>query len=371
MIENHTSQGSYSRKIIIALGFTTMISFFLYLPALWSFFTKSDAIAVNFYSYGDAFENATFYEFTKETGITVNVKVFESNEELLAQFEINGGSSYDVASPSDYMVEILHEKGLIQEINTSLLTNYTQLDNRLLNRNFDPGNKYSVPYEWSYFGLGYDKRFFGETLPVESWAMIFSDKLPGMERNFKICIPDDPRELILLSSLYLYKEARNFTPKRLVEIKNLLIKQETWTESYIQESLNKYFIASGIVPLIVIQSGSMAELIKTNDNFGFIVPKEGTLISVENLVIPKGSKKSVAAHKLIDYILSEKVLLDAYGKCGYFPSNKHALHEIEKQAPPEKSLIPKDSLFSQLHPFHNEIGLRYISDLWLKVQTAQ
>ena len=60
MIENHTSQGSYSRKIIIALGFTTMISFFLYLPALWSFFTKSDAIAVNFYSYGDAFENATF-----------------------------------------------------------------------------------------------------------------------------------------------------------------------------------------------------------------------------------------------------------------------------------------------------------------------
>src|SRR5690606_27476 len=89
----------------------------------------------------------TVANFEEACGVTVNYDVYESNESMLARLR-QGNPGYDIAVPTDYTVAIMAAEGLLQPLNHDNIPNLVHLNEELLDEPYDPGNQYSVPYQW-------------------------------------------------------------------------------------------------------------------------------------------------------------------------------------------------------------------------------
>jgi|SaaInlStandDraft_4_1057021.scaffolds.fasta_scaffold09698_3 spermidine/putrescine transport system substrate-binding protein len=355
-------------KLVISLFFVVVVAFCLYAPRIYNYFYKDDK-EISIYTFMDVISPKIFKEFEKETGIRVRVSYIENNEELFAKFKISRGEGYDLITPSDFMVELLKKQNLLQKINVEKLSNFGNIDKRLLGHYFDSQNEYSVPSAWAPYGIGFNKKVIPS---VVSWMNAFyqdSEIVKKWGSSYKICMSDDAGEATIISSIYLFGKIRNLTKLQLKEIEQLLIQQKKHVERYTISSL-KYFLYSDIVPLVITLSAAMKGVMDQSDEFDFIIPKKGSIVTIENLVIPAASKKTDLAHKLIDFILSKKAQLISFDDYGYNPSNRKAYSGIDKKFRKNKSFFPSDKMFKKLHVIPNEPSPKELEKLWLAVKSS-
>jgi len=129
--------------------------------------TQSQSTELNLYAWSEYIPQALLDGFTEETGVKVNYDTYSSNEELLAKLQA-GASGYDVIIPSDYTVTIMAKQDLLEELDLTKIPNYANISDEFKNRDFDPGNKHSIPYQWGTVGLAIDRDKV--TQPISKWA---------------------------------------------------------------------------------------------------------------------------------------------------------------------------------------------------------
>jgi len=289
---------------VIVLFFMWIIGLFLYAPYIYDyFFYRNDVLTI--YLSRETIADETFQEFEEKTGIRVRIAYFGTNEELFAKLKINRGVGYDLIVPSDYMVELLVKEGLFQPIDHSKIATYKQLDSRLLNKYFDPGNRYTVPISWIPYGIAYNRNIINLDDRTVSWDIIFKKDALKKLGDYKISMLNDAREVIFLGAIYLFGKTRNLTRQQLDKIADLLIKQREIVECY-TETGAKYLLFSNVIPIAVLPAARLKE-IGDFDRFGFIIPKEGSIIDTINIGISVSSKKAGLAHKLIEFLTSKAV----------------------------------------------------------------
>ncbi|MBL4587940.1 extracellular solute-binding protein [Candidatus Babeliales bacterium] len=362
MNKNHTK----FEKFGVFFFYFSLISMFLALPHL---FEKKQGLTV--YTYANLIPYEVFHDFEKKTGIPVRVKLFSSNEEMFAKIKIDKSSQYDLIVPADYMVEILHEEGLLHEINTDLITNLGSINHHLLNKSFDLKNKYSLPLVYILYGLGYNKSIFGEKLSHNSWEMVFNVPHKNNKRpDYFISMLDDGREAFFLASLYLYGKVNGLSKKEIEAVKAVLIKQWDWVENYANAN-QPFYLQSGLVPIIVVTNDIMANLLRNYDNeYGFSIPEEGSIMSIENLVVSKTCKNINKVHALIDHILSEGSARQIVLKYGLYPSNVTVFEKIKKGEFGKSIPIVSDADMNKAHLLDNSISIETYSKMWLQVKSS-
>lgn len=347
--------------------------FFLYLPNAIRFFSEEKSI--NVYMFTEFISPTALRDFEKETGIKVYVQYYESNEELYAKLKINEGVGYDLITPSDYMVDILRRDGLLQKTNHKELTNFEELDARLLHRYFDKENEYSIPLTWSIYGIIYDKLLIKDKNFDVGFDFIFKNpedllRMKLVNKLYKICMFDDPREVFLLTALYLFGKVKDLPEKDWVAIESLLVDQKQWVECYTNFGL-RYFLEGNIVACAVMSSRYVLRILDANnDRFNFIIPSKGSIMVIENFAIPVHSKKAVWAHKFIDFMISRKCNTLHFNEYGGNPVNKLSYQDVDKQKANEIQFFPNDELFNKLYLIHNELPVKKIEEMWLRVKTA-
>ena len=149
---------------------------------------KEEGNVVNVYNWGEYIDESIFDDFEAETGITVNYNTFSSNEMLYSSIK-SGGSSYDVIIPSDYMVARMISEDLLLELDFSQIPNMSNMDPQYINREYDPQQKYSVPYMWGTTGIIYNTTMVDKA--PTSWMDLFTTDMRG-----QVLIFDNPRDCI-------------------------------------------------------------------------------------------------------------------------------------------------------------------------------
>ncbi len=354
------------RAVVVGFYFTILISF-LYFPRVFEYFSAEKSI--NVYAFTEFISHEAIEEFEKNTGIKVRVQYFEFNEELYAKFKINQGEGYDLITPSDYMVELMRKDGMLQNIDLSKLSNFKEIDPRLLNKYFDPENRFSVPLCWLVYGIVYDKSIKGVNFKGTNLGMLFRDPWDSVisdqfSKYYKICMVQDPRDMIFLAAIYLFDRTNNLSQDELLKIQNLLSKQKNWVESYTDVSI-PYFLASGIANVAIMTSHRMKKLAEESDKFIFEIPREGSLITIENLAIPAKTKKAEMAHKFIDFLISKRISAMHMNLYGTNPSN---MSGIEEKSLKNRNFFPSAKMFDKLRIMHNEIPLDKVDSMWLTVR---
>jgi spermidine/putrescine transport system substrate-binding protein len=352
-------------KVFITLGYIFLITFILYTPNL---FNKRQGLTL--YMYADQVLPEVLHNFERDTGIPVYVKHFSTNEELFAKMKIDRGEGYDLITASDYMVELLHKEDLILPLDHSKVDVFSELDKRLLNKFYDPNNQYSVPISWLVYGLGYSKQFFGPSLPYQSWRMIFDPPRNGQGKpNYYITMVDDGREAFFFGSIYAYNGEHSFKPEQIKTITKMLVDQWSWVENYAHSS-QAFYLQSGIVPLIVVGSSSMARVLKNNPEFGFCIPQEGSIMAIENLVISRTCTNTEHAYKLLNYLLSKEPMAKSAAYYGDNPANKLAYPRLRELNPQHIALYISDSQFKKFHLLDNELSIEEYSNMWMTVKAS-
>jgi len=359
------------RRLFIVAFYVAVLLAFLYSPRVFDYFI-TDEKSITVYTFTEFISPDSLREFEAKTGIKVRLQYFESNEELYAKFKINQGEGYDLITPSDYMVEIMYKNNMLKSIDQAKLSNFKELDPHLLNKFFDPGNKYSIPVCWLVYGLAYNSSIIGPKFTGANLELLFKDPkrlaLDGIvTQPYKICMLQDSREMVYLAAIYLFGRTSELAEEELVQIQDLLSKQKNWVESYTTVGV-PYFLMGNIASVAVITSHQVKKMLEITDKFIFEVPTEGSILAIENLAIPGKTKKADLVHKFIDFLISEKVSSMHASMYGTNPSNQKAYVSIDKKFTQNPNFFPTDKIFDKLHLVRNEMPLERVDSIWLAVR---
>ena len=278
--------------------------------------------------------------FEEETGIHVVYEEFETNEILYPKVS-SGAIAYDVVCPSDYMIQRMIENDLLSEINFDNIPNLKNIGKQYLeqSRQFDPENKYSVPYCWGTVG---------------------------------ILMQDSVRDAFGATLKYLGYSLNSTDLDELNEAKNLLIEQKPLVQAYVIDQVRDKMIGNEAA-LGVIYSGEAIYTQKENPNLEYVIPKEGSNIWIDSWVIPKNAEHKENAEKFINFLCRPDIALKNFEYITYSTPNEAARELIE-----DESIRNSEIAFPDLSRYDNLETFQYLGteadqvygDLWNKVKSS-
>lgn len=346
-------------------GWLILIFCVLYLPKFTSL--KYDENTLNVFVWGDILEPSIVADFERETGIKLNFSYYSSNEELIVKLKATKGEGYDLIIPSDYAVNILIKEDLLKKLDRDKFGFWNTLNPNILNQYFDPGNHYSIPFEWELYGFGVDKDYFALHPVAPSWGMIFNPEVV----SYKLVMNNDPIEAVEFASFYLYGgQVESLTQSQAQAVKRLLIQQKPWVAAY-ANFRGDYFLATKNVSLVVASSSYIFRSKRQFDFMGFVVPDEGSFLTIENFCIPKPSKKEDLTFKFINYLCSPKSVAAHYNTFGQFPSAQHPLEILHRDEEAAKYIFSTAEDFKKYHFIRNILPEEETRDIWVEVKSEE
>lgn len=229
--------------------------------------------------------------FEKVYGVTINREEYSSNEEMYAKLNA-GGSNYDLVQPTDYIIGLMIRQGLLQEIDQSKLP-MSNFNPSYLNLPFDPGNKYTLPYEAGTDAIIYNSDKV--TTPPTSFEDLWNPEYAG-----RMVFLDDSRVVIGMTLLTLGYDVNTKDPTQLEEAKVKLAQLIPNVKLFDSDSPKTALIA-GDVDLGITWTGEAFTAQQENPAFKYVYPTEGAILWQDNWAIPTGASHLDAAYAWISY----------------------------------------------------------------------
>jgi len=264
------------------------------------------------YNWSDYIAPKLLDDFTRETGIRVVYDTYDSNETLEAKL-LAGHSGYDIVVPSGSFLQRQIKAGLYQPLDRTKLANASNISPEVdaFLASYDPGLRHSIAYMWFSTGIAYNvekiKARFGERA-IDSWDVVFN---PDNLRKLSDCgvyFLDSPEDIFSVGLRYLGLNTSSKNPADYLRVSTALQKLRPFIKKYHSSEYIGALAAGDICVAIgwagdSFQARSRARESSNNIDINYIVPKEGTIMSLDALAVPVGAKNISEAYALIDHLL--------------------------------------------------------------------
>lgn len=320
------------------------------------------------YNWGEYTGENIISGFEELTGAKVIMDNFDSNEQMY--IKVANGDAYDVLVPSDYMIQRMMQEKMLQKLEPETRKECLgELADAIKGLPYDPKNEYSIPYFWGTVGIVYDKtKVSEEDLEKDGWDIFLDQKFKG-----DIYLYDSERDSFMMALKALGYSMNTTSQDELNDAYNWLIQcvQTMDPEIVTDEIIDN--MAQARKALGLIYSGDAAYVMSENENIGFYMPKSGTNLWSDAMVIPKNAKNPKLANEFIRYITSYDAAMDNSSYVGYTSPNKEVMEELGGKggdydginAYTPRSGYDKDEVFQ-----YDETTRKIIADLWSRVKVA-
>lgn len=317
------------------------------------------------YNWSDYVPQEVLEDFTRETGIKVQYVTYKNNEIMYTKLKMLKGRGYDVLVPSTYMVERLRKDGLLQPINPSLLSNFGQLDPQLLNKPYDPGNEFSIPYLWGSVGLAVNADN-PAAASVSSWTDLWHRQWRG-----KLLLLDDMRSVFHMALRLDGNSTNSSSPEEIKRAYERLQKLMPNVHLFGEDKANEPF-ETGEVDLGTLWNGDAVLAHSKNPAIRYVYPKEGASFWMDSFVIPARASNPENAHKFIDYMLRPEVAVRCVNELGYATPNLAAKAMLDAETRDNPTIFPPPEALSKAE-FQRDIGnaLELYMRYWAKLKVGQ
>jgi spermidine/putrescine transport system substrate-binding protein/spermidine/putrescine transport system permease protein len=308
---------------------------------------ESNLPQLNIYIWSDYLSPRLVHGFEQEFHCHVNYDYYDSNEALLAKLQA-GNAGYDLVAPSDYMVEILIQQGLLAPLDKSRLPNvWANVDPRFLGLPFDPHNEYSVPYAWGTTGIAYRSDLVKGK--VDSWDVMFDPRYAG-----RIMLLDDMREVFGMALKKLGYSLNSTDPAQIRQARDLLLRQKPLVRGYNSSNFEQDLVA-GDVWIAQAYNGNLTFAMRDEPNVRYVIPKEGCTISVDCACIPRNAVHKRLALEFINYFHRPQVAAEFINDCGFNTPNTGAPRYVERWLLRNPAVFPNPASLAHCE-FMRELG---------------
>ncbi|OON86382.1 spermidine/putrescine ABC transporter substrate-binding protein [Oribacterium sp. C9] len=309
------------------------------------------------YNAGEYIDPEIIDMFEEETGINVVYDVFETLEEMYPVIEA-GGVIYDCVCPSDYMIEKMIHNNLLQEVNYDNIPNIKYIGDDYLKMaaEFDPGNKYAVPYTWGTVGILYNTGMLdklGIPYPTK-WSDLWNPALKN-----EILMQDSVRDAFMVALKKNGYSCNTENPEELDAAMKDLIDQKPIVQAYVIDQVRDKMIGEEAA-VGIIYSGEILyvqdELEGTDVNVEYAIPEEGTNLWIDAWVIPKNARNKEYAEQWINFLCRPDVAAKNFEYITYPTPNTGALELLDEEYLENKAVFPDTKELLRTSEFYHYLG---------------
>jgi putrescine transport system substrate-binding protein len=337
---------------------------------------------LNVYNWSDYIGENTIENFAKEYDVKVRYDTYDGNETLEAKLVV-GNTGYDIVFPSSSFFARQIKAGIYQPLDRSKLTNWSNLDQWVLKQQagYDPGNVYAVPYMWGTNGFTYNVAMIKERMPdapLDSLRMIFD---PEVVSNFADCgvsFLDSPEDVFPLALAYMGKDPMSQNPDDIVAATEMLMKVRPYIKLFdSQQYLND--LPNSDRCLAMTWSGDYAVAAARAEEAGldielaYTVPKEGSNIWFDAMLIPADAPNVENAHLFLNYMMRPDVIADCTNYTYYANGNRAARDLVLPEILENPAIYPDEETQKRMFPsvVRDEAVQRVITREWTRLKTGQ
>ena len=317
------------------------------------------------YCYGDYFDPMLLEDFEAETGIRVIPDYYDTAEEMYTVLE-NNATTYDCVCTSDYMIQRMIDNDMLAQLDMSNIPEVSNIADVYMEKSeeFDPGNKYSVPYQLGISGILYNKKMVGD-VEIDSWDDLWNEKFRD-----SLVMPDSVRDAFMIGLKKLGYSENTTNEEEIKAAADELIRQKPLVYKYANDSARD-LLANGSAAVGVVWNGEYIYTKELNEDVEFVIPKEGSEFFVDSWVIPKEAVNKEKAEAWINFLCKAEVAAKNFDYLYYTTPNEAALDLIDEEYLNEKAVFPDEETIARceslvtLDPKTTEL----YSDYWKKVKS--
>ena len=352
-------------KKLFSLALALLLTLAVFVPAIPA---RAAGESITVYNWGQYISDGTdgyldvIKAFEEETGITVNYLMFDSNETMYTKLK-TGGSSYDVIIPSDYMIARLIAEDMLEELDFDNIPNYQYIDESFRNTDYDPENRYSVPYTWGTVGLIYNTKYVTEA--PTSWNALWDEAYSG-----KILMFDNCRDAFGIAELIRGYSLNTTDETELRDCAELLKEQKPLVQSYVMDQIYSKMTReeAWIAPYY---AGDFLQMSVDNENLAFAFPDEGFNVFIDAMCIPKGCQNKAGAEAFINFLCRPDISGQNLDYIGYSTPISAAKEYMDEEIASSDVAYPSEETLSngQSFVYLPTQSSQLMDSLWLEVKT--
>lgn len=336
---------------------------------------------LNIFNWSDYIDPSVLEDFTRETGIKVIYDTYDSNEMLETRL-LAGDTGYDIVVPSATFLQRQIAAGVLQPIDRSKLSNakniWPEIDAKLAR--FDPGNRHAINYMWYTTGVAYNVAKINERLrkPITSWEQALKPEWLKKLADCGVYMLDSPEDMIAIALNFLKLDPNSKSPQDLRKAADLLGSLRRYVKKFhSSEYINA--LANGDICLAVgwagdsLQARNRAREAGSDVDIAYVIPSEGTLMSLDNLAIPKDAPHLAEAYLFIDYLLRPDVAARNTKATGFANGVAASRPLIDKAILDDPSIYPNEAVMRRLFTVAppDQAQQKLITRLWTTAKTGR
>ncbi|MFM7336286.1 MAG: extracellular solute-binding protein [Tabrizicola sp.] len=313
------------------------------------------------YNWGNYTSQELLDKFEKETGIKVTVTDYDSNDTALAKIEA-GGHGFDLVVPSANYVPIFVEKGLVTELDLSKLPTHSNIAPEWMNVEWDPGRKFSVPWQWGTTGVAVNTKVYGGDINTSAVWLEVPDELKG-----KLNVVPEMMDIIGLATMYHGGELCSEDLEVLKKVRDsLMAAKPNWISmdyGATENMSNNNWAAS------VNWNGSSMRIRLANPDVAYGYPREGYIMWMDSVMLLKDAQNVEEAYKFLDFITKPEnaALISNFARYANGISGSEAFMDPEMTTAPEVVIPEEFKAAGHFYPICNEKSREYMTAIWTEL----
>lgn len=319
---------------------------------------------VNFYNWDTYIGENTIEQFEESSGIEVQYDLFADNDELFAKLR-GGNPGYDVIVPTNDYVERMVVGEMLMKLDHSKIPNIANIDAKFMDPAFDPGREYSLPYMWGTIGIGYRKSAV-DGIPSSWNDVMTSDKYAG-----RIAFLSEPQTVLQMALKTMGKSLNDWSDENIAAAEKMISQQKDRIVAFAPDNGQDLLLA-GEVDLAMEWNGDILQIMEEDDDIGYVVPDEGTLIWEDTLCIPKGAPNVENAHALINFLLDAQVGADIANYVYYATPNAASKALMSEAYTGNPAIYPSDEAIqkSEVSIYPGQKVTRKVDEAWTRIKAS-
>jgi spermidine/putrescine transport system substrate-binding protein len=341
-----------------------MKKFFSVIVVLVLFSSHAADNTLRLFIWSEYIDPAVVSDFEKANHCKIVIDVYEDAESMMSKVQAAGGGTFDVVVPPDHMVQPMAKLKLVSPLRKEALPNLKHIDPKFLKPPFDPENKFTVPYQWGTVGI-YARTEKGKTLEP-TWGLIFDPK----QQSGSFMLIDSMRDTIGAALKYKGHSFNSINPAELKEARDLALAAKKRAVGFGGSVGNKNQVVSKAARAAIVYSGEAARGMADDKETVYLIPREGSQIWLDNLVILANAPHKELAEKFLNFCLDPDVAARISNFTQFSTPNLTARARIQPELLNNLAIYPPPEVMAKLE-FLSDLGsnLRLYDEIWTQIKS--